>query len=90
MKEIFYYEFFVGTTRFDRWGLDDKKANRLLARYLRLVYSKKEPHSICPMTCGYYRTWSSCGGFVPYKGRRQIVCFELSEEPIKEFCRVAK
>jgi hypothetical protein len=40
MKEIHYYEFQIGTAEFSRWGLDDRQARRLLARWLRIAWPK--------------------------------------------------
>jgi len=88
-QEIFYYEFHIGTHRFTRWNLDDKKARKLLSRWLRLVYSKL-PQDYGYDTATIARTWSPLEGFVPCKNRRVIESFETSPEALKEFFRVAK
>lgn len=86
----YYYEFHCGTTRFSRWHLDDRKAQKLLARYLRLVYAKKEPNLIFAGTAGFARTFTKIDGFIPCSGRVVKENFELSPEAIAEFLRIAR
>jgi hypothetical protein len=40
MDGIYYYEFRVGTAHWSRYGLDDRTARRLLARWLRLAWPR--------------------------------------------------
>lgn len=95
---MYFYEFVVGTAYFSRWGLDDRKARRLLARWLRLAWFKyraKHPRGSMAQAIDdgwdgapqaqIARTWVP-GSVVPCKRRTLIESFRADEMGIGEFC----
>lgn len=96
------YQFSVGTYEFSRYGLDDRQARRLLARWLRLIWPKavahthaKYPGSMADSTnSGWYsapeaqisRVWVDV--VVPIEGHVTIERFDADVQGIAEFIRV--
>ena len=100
----YVYLFTVGTAEFRRYGLDDRQARRLLARWIRACWDryrarKREvyPGSMADaIDNGWHklpwahirRIWCPIPGIVPCKDWTVIEKFELHPEAIAEFLRL--
>jgi hypothetical protein len=101
---MYYYEFQVGTAYWARWGLDDRTARRLLARWLRLQWPKyrarkaaEHPGSIAD---AIDNGWHGCApearivrrwaptGIVPCVQPTMIESFPVTARAIAELDRV--
>lgn len=101
---IYRYQFAVGTAEFHRYGLDDRRARRLLARWLRLVWPRVKAHvaSKYPGSmsdainngwhgqpeASIYRASCDSAYIVQCEPWPMIERFEATAEPIAEFNRV--
>ena len=103
METEYYYQFRIGTKTFSRYGLDDRRAKRLAAKWISLYWEsyKQHIHDKYPGSMsdaennGWYnepevvigRTLCGAGGIVLCRPIAIIERFPLNEESKKEFIR---
>lgn len=98
---MYFYEFQAGTAYFSRFGLDDRTARKLLARWLRLFWSKYQEKApagsiaraidngwYAPTEASIRRRWCGDSTVVPCIRPAVIESFEISPESISELSRV--
>lgn len=87
------YAYFIGTPHWThtRFGLDDRSARRLLARYLRLFYPNGcgNPRGM-PRWVYIERVWCEVPYVIPNTQRARVEAFEANtREAVQEFLRIA-
>lgn len=86
---MYRYEIWFGATHFVRWGIDDRIARRLLARYIRLVYRQDKVLAIAD-TVSISRVWCRPPAYiVPCIPYVTVESFEVCPESVREFLRIA-
>lgn len=99
----YIYSFHIGTEQFYTYSRDDRRAKRLLARWLRLMWPKvvascpagSIAHAVNTVDwAGRFpqaeirRAWMTDNYIVPTEGWATIENFEATDGPIEEFVRV--